>query len=88
MSPHASNTQMQFLGTLPLSQLKHCLLCGGQLSPAVQVPGSNCRAYLLTRLPSKVTDQKVLQPRVWSQAHLSHMEIRMLALCNYHGKQD
>ena len=50
MSPHASNTQMQFLGTLPLSQLKHCLLCGGQLSPAVQVPGSNCRAYLLTCL--------------------------------------
>ena len=27
-----------------------CLLCGGQLSPAVRVPGSNCRAYLLTRL--------------------------------------
>ena len=27
-----------------------CLLCGEQLGPAVRVPGSNCRAYLLTRL--------------------------------------
>ena len=27
-----------------------CLLCGEQLGPAVRVPGSNCRAYLLTHL--------------------------------------
>lgn len=50
MSPHASNTNAIPWDTTFEPAETQCLLCGGQLSPAVRVPGSNCRAYLLTRL--------------------------------------